>query len=36
LGPSYDYLKNVKNKSDEEIIESAARPSGADLGLLGW
>ena len=32
LGPSIDYLRN-KGKTWEEIIESATRPGGKDLGL---
>ena len=32
LGPTIDYLRN-KGKSWEEIIESACRTGGKDLGL---
>jgi len=32
-GPTVDYLKTEKGKSWEEIIESATRPGGKDLGL---
>lgn len=28
LGPTIDYLRNIKNKSWDEIIESASRPGG--------
>lgn len=31
LGPTIDYLRE-KGKSSEEIIESASRTGGADLG----
>jgi len=33
LGPSIEYLINIKNKSWMEIIESASRTGGKDLGL---
>jgi uncharacterized protein YeaO (DUF488 family) len=32
-GPTVDYLRNTANKSWEEIIESATRTGGTDLGL---
>jgi len=32
LGPTIDYLRR-QGKSWEDIIESASRPGGADLGL---
>jgi len=32
LGPTIDYLRNVKNKSWVEIIESASTPGGTDMG----
>lgn len=28
LGPTMDYLRNIKNKSWDDIIESASRPGG--------
>jgi hypothetical protein len=33
LGPSIDYLRNEKNMSWDEIIESATRPGGKDLNF---
>lgn len=33
LGPSYEYLSYLRGKTDPEIIASAQRPGGADLGL---
>lgn len=33
LGPSIDYLRNVKGKSWDQIIESASRSGGKDLGF---
>jgi hypothetical protein len=33
LGPSIDYLRRVKEKSWDEIIESSSRTGGKDLGL---
>ena len=33
LGPTYDYLKNVKGLTDQQIIEGAKRTGGGDLGL---
>ena len=35
LGPSIEYLRNVRGKSWEQIIESAKRTSGQDLGYKG-
>ncbi|MDQ3747866.1 MAG: hypothetical protein M3367_02455 [Acidobacteriota bacterium] len=32
-GPSIDYLRTVKGKTWEQIIESACRPGGKDLGF---
>jgi hypothetical protein len=40
LGPTYEYLKEVKKKTDIQIIESSARPnSNIDQlleGFEGW
>ena len=33
LGPSFDHLLNVEGKSFNEIIKSATRPGGKDLGF---
>ena len=33
LGPSIDYLRNRKGASWDDIIKSAARPGGKDLGF---
>ncbi len=33
LGPTYDYLKNEKGLTDQQIIEGAKRTGGGDLGL---
>jgi hypothetical protein len=33
LGPTIDYLRNVTGKTWEQIIKSASRPGGKDLGL---
>jgi len=35
LGPSIEYLRDVRKKSWEQIIESAKRTSGRDLGYKG-
>ncbi|MCP3872105.1 MAG: cell wall-binding protein [Desulfobacteraceae bacterium] len=35
LGPTFDYLRNVKKKSYAEIIESAQRPNPDVDKLLG-
>jgi signal recognition particle receptor subunit beta len=32
-GPSIDFLRSVSNKTWEQIIESATRTGGNDLGL---
>jgi hypothetical protein len=31
LGPTYDYLRNVKGYSDEQIIQSSMKPEGGDF-----
>ncbi|RJL00688.1 cell wall-binding protein [Paracoccus siganidrum] len=33
LGPTIDYLRNARKKTWEQIIESASRAGGGDLGL---
>lgn len=33
LGPTYDYLKNEKGLTDQQIIDGAKRTGGGDLGL---
>ncbi|MFE9429339.1 hypothetical protein ACFYNO_41085, partial [Kitasatospora sp. NPDC006697] len=33
LGPTVDFLRNVRNKTWDQIIEGALRPGGGDLGL---
>jgi hypothetical protein len=33
LGPSFDFLRDKAGKSFEQIIESATRPGGKDLGF---
>lgn len=33
LGPTYEYLKEVKKKTDKQIIESSARPN-SDIDQL--
>ena len=32
LGPTIEYFRNVVGKTWEQIIESASKPGGADLG----
>ena len=31
LGPTYDYLRNVKGYSDEQVIQSSMKPEGGDF-----
>ena len=33
LGPTFEWFINVERKSFQEIIESATRPGGKDLGF---